>query len=131
MIEAKSRRLLLAIVLCSIWSSLYAPPVLCSVSPNPSSQLDNLTLFSDKAKQKYAERLYNRKDSFFHLQNNIAKKDMEKKQLRATYYGQVARERQREASRMSQEEMWKKEIEQDPDNDFLKIMMKNNYGVSK
>ena len=96
-----------------------------------SKQLDNLTLFSDKAKQKYAERLYSRKDSFFHLQNNIAKKDMEKKQLKATYYGQVARERQREANRMTQEEVWKKELEKDPNNDFLNVMMRSNYGVAK
>jgi len=96
-----------------------------------SKQLDNLTLFSDRGKQKYAERLYSRKDSFFHLQNNIAKKDMEKKQLRATYYGQVARERQREANRLSREEVWRKELEQDPNNDFLNVMMRTNYGLAR
>eukprot|EP00518_Triparma_eleuthera_P014464 CAMPEP_0182471936 /NCGR_PEP_ID=MMETSP1319-20130603/21262_1 /TAXON_ID=172717 /ORGANISM="Bolidomonas pacifica, Strain RCC208" /LENGTH=325 /DNA_ID=CAMNT_0024672549 /DNA_START=92 /DNA_END=1069 /DNA_ORIENTATION=- len=73
-----------------------------------SKKLDRTTISSDRQRQRYSERLYARKDSFFYLQNSIAKKDMEKKQIKQQFHGFQARQRQQR--NMTEEEKWKEEV---------------------
>ncbi|GMI03656.1 hypothetical protein TrLO_g10721 [Triparma laevis f. longispina] len=84
---------------------------------------------SDRQRQRYAEKLYARKDSFFYLQNSIAKKEMEKKQIKQQYQGYQAA-RQRGGSKMTEQERWQEELKSDPNNAFLQNLIAKNYGAS-
>ena len=64
---------------------------------------------TDKAKAKTAYRLQNRKDSFFHLQNNIVWKELEKSEIRQRFWG----ERRREEDERLREEQWRNMTEEE------------------
>ncbi|GMH91060.1 hypothetical protein TrVE_jg5027 [Triparma verrucosa] len=95
-----------------------------------SKKLERTAVNSDRQRQRYAEKLYARKDSFFYLQNAIAKKEMEKKQIKQQYQGYQARQRATTGRKMTEQERWQEELKSDPNNAFLQTLIDKNYGAS-
>jgi hypothetical protein len=98
------------------------------LSLQSSKTLERMTLSgaSERAKQKKAQELYKRKDSFFHMQNTLAKKDREKKALVAQIRGDKLRQRRQMAKEaqdlgLTEYERWQQQLEYS-DNDFTKAL---------
>ena len=91
-----------------------------------AARLDSMEGMSDKEKKREAERMHNRKDSFFHLQNSIVKKDGEKKEIKRAFYDKTMRERQEEQYRkLSDTQKWEQQLKVEED-DFTRAFLVNN-----
>ena len=98
-----------------------------------SKQLEKMTLnnVSEKGIARRSQKLHQRKDSFYHLQNTMVKRSEEKKalvqQLRSEKMVESQRlQREAEMQGLTEVERWQQQLKLAP-NDFSRAFASNNW----